>query len=169
MIVILGTFFPWKARTLVVVVFMPAAESGGGMVRCRWSCCRSFVVVIFVNNPATISITSPTGMLLISYRRLSSYPLRFRRGGVCACKQSSLANSTTWPRLRSRIGGVSSDARFARVGESDVRESGAGAAIEEDVEEDVETVPRLPLGGREEDEVLVIPDWSNGIGVVVVE
>jgi hypothetical protein len=55
------------------------------------------------------------------------------------------------------------------VGESDVRESGAGAAIEEDVEEDVETVPRLPLGGREEDEVLVIPDWSNGIGVVVVE
>jgi hypothetical protein len=63
----LGTFLPWNARTLVVCWLRPAVPSAGGICRCRWSCCRSFVVVIFVNKPATISIMSETGMSLISY------------------------------------------------------------------------------------------------------
>lgn len=62
-----GTFLPWKARTLVVCWLRPEVPSGGGIWRCKCSCCLSLVVVILVNNPATISIMSETGISLISY------------------------------------------------------------------------------------------------------
>jgi len=76
----LGTFLPWKARTLVVCWLSPEVPSGGGIWRCRWSCCRSFVVVIFVNRPATISMMSETGISLISYwGPMSVGSLRCRR------------------------------------------------------------------------------------------
>lgn len=63
----LGTFLPWNANTLVVCWLSPEAPSTGGIWRCKWSCCRSFVVVIFVSKPATISMISETGISLISY------------------------------------------------------------------------------------------------------
>ena len=63
----LGTFLPWKAKTLVVCWLNPAVPSDGGIWRCRWSCWRSLVVVILVKSPATISMMSETGISLISY------------------------------------------------------------------------------------------------------
>ena len=62
----LGTFFPWKARTLDDSPLKFTAFSPG-TGRWRFSCWRSFVVVIFVRSPATISMTSPIGIPLISY------------------------------------------------------------------------------------------------------
>lgn len=95
----LGTFFPWKARTLEANPDMFAALSAEGMGRCRFSCCLSFVVVIFVKSPATISIISVIGIELISYfgggslcvRRLSDSPLRERKSSfakLCICARS---------------------------------------------------------------------------------
>jgi hypothetical protein len=72
--VMLGTFFPWKARTLVVRPDMFVFPSDGGNGICRCSCCRSFVVVIFVNSPATISMISVTGIAEISYFGVASLP-----------------------------------------------------------------------------------------------
>ena len=40
--VILGTFFPWKASTLVACELRVAVPSGEGMLRCKFSCWRSF-------------------------------------------------------------------------------------------------------------------------------
>lgn len=42
------------------------------MCRCKCACCSSFVVVILVRTPATISMMSVTGMELISYWRPAS-------------------------------------------------------------------------------------------------
>ena len=65
-----GTFLPWKARTEEVVGVMEESVEFG-MLRCKFSCCRSLVVVIFVRRPATISIISVMGMAEISYLRSS--------------------------------------------------------------------------------------------------
>lgn len=72
--VMLGTFFPWNARTLVVNPDIFVFPSDGGNGICRCSCCLSFVVVIFVNNPATISMMSVTGIAAISYFGIASLP-----------------------------------------------------------------------------------------------
>jgi hypothetical protein len=99
----LGTFFPWNARTLVVCWLSPAVPSGGGIWRCRWSCCRSFVVVILVNKPATISMMSETGMSLISYWGPTSVgSRRCRRDRDRVCENalfSSVAKLRIWERL----------------------------------------------------------------------
>ena len=65
--VMLGTFLPWKARTLEESPLRLDASPVEGMGRWRFSCCRSFVVVIFVRSPATISMISVMGIPLISY------------------------------------------------------------------------------------------------------
>lgn len=69
------------------------------------------MVVILVKRPATISITSGTGIPLISYRCLSSSPLRLRLGGEFD-KGSCLGKSTTCERFCMTTGGVSSEVRF---------------------------------------------------------
>jgi hypothetical protein len=84
----LGTFFPWKAKTLVVWGLRPVVPSGGGICRCKCSCCLSFVVVIFVNSPATISIMSVTGISLISYWGPMSFgSRRCRRDSDLVCEK----------------------------------------------------------------------------------
>lgn len=93
--VMLGTFLPWKARTLVDIALKFGVSPARGDDRWRVSCCLSFVVVIFVNSPATISIISVMGMALISYFIVESSPVR-----RCNEKCSSLANS--WICCRSR-------------------------------------------------------------------
>ena len=63
----LGMFLPWKARTLLVCGLRADALSMEGGCLCRCSCCWSFVVVILVRSPATISIMCSTFIALISY------------------------------------------------------------------------------------------------------
>lgn len=87
------------------------------------------MVVIFVKRPATISITSVTGIPLISYRFLSSSPLRFLRDGECG-KGSSLGNSTTCDKFCRMTGAESSDLRPDRAGDClDLGEGVAGVDV----------------------------------------
>jgi hypothetical protein len=78
----LGTFLPWNAKTLEACPLRFEA-SPEGIERWRFSCCRSFVVVIFVNSPATISMISVIGIPLISY---------FSVGSPDVCRSSCLLN-----------------------------------------------------------------------------
>lgn len=111
----LGTFFPWKARTLVVCWLSPEVPSGGGIWRCRWSCCRSLVVVILVNKPATISMISETGISLISYcGPTSAGSRRCRRASDRVWEkglESSMAKLWMWERLLTlmRLGEAAGD------------------------------------------------------------
>ena len=100
--VILGTFFPWNASTLVACGLSPVVPSGGGIFRCKFSCWRSFVVMIFVKRPATISMTSVTGIPLISYCcPVSILPRKECLDGWRDRERtSSLAKLCMWPRSR---------------------------------------------------------------------
>ena len=78
---------------------MLTEESPDGIGLCRFSCCLSFVVVIFVRSPATISMMSVMGIPLISYfnvgssavLRLPDCPLKDKNSSVaklCICARS---------------------------------------------------------------------------------
>src|SRR5271168_211917 len=71
-----------------------------GYGRCRFSCCRSLVVVIFVRSPATISMISVIGIPLISYFRVGSSAVRRRPDCPLYDRNSSVAK--LWMCARSR-------------------------------------------------------------------
>jgi len=97
--VMLGTFLPWNASTLDVkpVIFPEPSDVIG---RCKFSCCRSLVVVIFVKSPATISMISVMGIPLISYLRLASFVVLRRPAWPREDRNSSFAK--LWICWRSR-------------------------------------------------------------------
>lgn len=100
--VMLGTFLPWKASTLedIPVVFTISPVEPG---LCRLSCWRSFVVVIFVNNPATISMMSVMGIPLISYFTSGSFAVRPRPKRPRGDRNSSPAKLLICARSRTTI------------------------------------------------------------------
>ena len=121
--VMAGTFFPWNARMLLVVPVNELDPSGAAIFRLLSMCVLSFVVVILVNNRATISITSVTGIPLISYLLRSSSRNLLHR--------PSSSISTTWDISRSRIGTVCG---WGRGGDWDDRLGLAGEVwLESDV------------------------------------
>lgn len=96
----LGTFFPWKASTLDVNPGKFAAVSAIGIGLWRFSCCRSFVVVIFVKRPATISMISVIGIALISYFNGGSLAICLRPACPLCDMNSSVAKLCMCARSR---------------------------------------------------------------------
>lgn len=73
-----------------------------GGARCKCSCCLSFVVVILVRRPATISIMCSTFISLISYSGLLSSAARERDRLLLRISEKSLMFSLAKVRMWSR-------------------------------------------------------------------
>lgn len=111
-----GTFLPWKAKTLVACSGRLPDPSVEGMFLCRFSWFRSFVVVILVSRAATSSMMSATGIMLTSNRVSSNLACLLENDlEEPSLLLLALASSFKWSRFFScTTGGCAIDAVFCK-------------------------------------------------------